>query len=103
MTYRLVITQRAEELLENIILYVAVKLSNKSAAAEILTDVEKVYAKLEYMAETFAFCEDPVLSSRGFRKIHLEHHDYVILFKVEAETVTIEGIFHELENYGKKI
>ena len=49
------------------------------------------------------YCEDPVLSAKGFRKIRLEHHDYVILYKVRGGTVTIEGIFHELENYGKKL
>ena len=103
MVYRLDITQRAEELLENIIFYVAVKLSNPTAAAAILDDVEKAYSDLEFMAETLEYCEDPVLSAKGFRKIRLEHHDYVILYKVRGGTVTIEGMFHELENYGKKL
>ena len=103
MGYRIDITQHAEELLENIIFHVAVKLSNPTAADAILDDVEKAYTELEFMAESLAFCEDPILSARGFRKIRLEHHDYVVLYKVRGEIVTIEGVFHELENYGKKI
>ena len=103
MGYRIDITQHAEELLENIIFHVAVKLSNPTAADAILDDVEKAYTELEFMAESLAFCEDPILSARGFRKIRLEHHDHVVLYKVRGEIVTIEGVFHELENYGKKI
>ena len=45
MVYRLDITQQAEELLENIIFYVDVKLSNPTAAAAILDDVEKAYSE----------------------------------------------------------
>ncbi len=93
MAYRIEITQRANELLDNIIYYVAVKLNNPGAAEAILDDV----------AETIAYCEDPVLSSKGFRKILLKNHDYVMLYKVLGDVVMVEGIFHELENYGIKL
>ena len=103
MAYRIEITQRANELLDSIILYVAVKLNNPGAARAILGDVSEAYDRLEYMAEMIAYCEDPILAEKGFRKIGLKSHDYVIVYKVRGDTVTIEGFFHELENYGRKL
>ena len=103
MRYKLAITLHAEELLENIIEYIAVRLKNKGAAAAVLADVDEAYNNLEEMAETFPYCEDPQLAARGFRKIILKRHEYVILYKESGDVVTVEGIFHELENYGSKL
>ena len=64
MRYKLNITLHADELLENIIEYVAVQLSNKSVAISILEDVEKVYNVLEERAEAFPYCEDPFLAAK---------------------------------------
>lgn len=103
MRYKLNITLHADELLENIIEYVAVQLSNKSVAISILEDVEKVYNVLEERAEAFPYCEDPFLAVKGIRKALLARHDYVILYRIDEDTVTVEGIFHELENYSSKL
>ena len=103
MRFKLNITLHADELLENIIEYVAVQLSNKSVAISILEDVEKVYNVLEERAEAFPYCEDPFLAAKGIRKALLARHDYVILYRIDEDTVTVEGIFHELENYSSKL
>ena len=55
------------------------------------------------MAGEVQLCEDPFLAGKGYRKIALEQHDYVILYQLEADTVYINGIFHMLENYQKKL
>ena len=43
MEYRLVITEHAEELLDNLIYYLLYKLKNEQAAKHLLNGVENVY------------------------------------------------------------
>ena len=103
MIYNLKISERADELLDNILFYVAVTLSNPSAATAIADDVSAAYDRIIQFGDAMPFCEDKYLASRGFKKKKKKKHDYVILFKIRNDTATIEGIFHELEQYGKKI
>lgn len=103
MDYRLIISERADEQLDNIIRYVADESQNQSAAAAILNDISAAYSKLSYMADSFAVCEDPYLASRGYRKYRLADHNYVILYFVDKETVYIAGIFHMREDYVRKL
>ena len=103
MTYKLIISDRAEEHIDNIIRYVAVELSNPTAAKAIIADIEKGYSKLEFMADSLALCQDPYLSQKGYRKYILDEHDYVILYKVEKKKVYISGVFHMKEDYANKL
>lgn len=103
MTYKLIVSERAEEHIDSIIGYVAVELSNPTAAKAIIDDIEKAYSKLEYMADSFALCQDPYLSQRGYRKYILDEHDYVILYKFEKKKVYISDVFHMKEDYASKL
>ena len=103
MGYRIIVSYRADEHIDNITKYVALELSNPSAASGILLDIEGAYGKLEDMAETFAFCEDPYLAHAGYRKYILPNYDYVILYKVEGKDVRISGVFHMREDYANKL
>ena len=47
MEYRLVITEHAEELLDNLIYYLLYKLKNEQAAKHLLNGVENVYERME--------------------------------------------------------
>ena len=47
MEYRLVITEHAEELLDNLIYYLLYKLKNEQAAKHLLNGVENVYERNE--------------------------------------------------------
>ena len=68
-----------------------------------MDDIEHAYDLLEKMAESFAFCEDPYLQSKGYRKLTWEKHDYVFIYRVDGETVYLAGFFHMLENYRNKL
>ena len=61
------------------------------------------YTHLDVYKRQVQLCEDPFLAGKGYRKIALEQHDYVIFYQLEADTVYINGIFHMLENYQKKL
>ena len=58
MGYKLVISERAERHIDNIIHYVVNTLKNTGAAEAILSDIDEAYNRLEYMAEIHGYCND---------------------------------------------
>ena len=103
MGYKPIITEKAEMQLDRILYYILEKLQNRQAAEASMEDIERTYAKLEYMAEAVQLCGDPFLAGKGYRKIALEQHNYVLLYQIEGEFVYINGIFHMLEKYWEKV
>lgn len=103
MLYKLVISERAEMHIDNILDYVVNILKNPGAARAIIADIEDAYSRLEYMADSFAYCNDTYLADRGYRKISLSSHDYLILYRVVDDEVQISGVFHMRENYARKL
>ncbi len=55
------------------------------------------------MAESFAFCDDPYLLSKRYRKLALEKHDYLFIYRGDGETVYLAGFFNMLKNYRTKL
>ena len=78
MAYKLAIPEHTEHQIDKCISYIVNTLRNPSAASAVLDDIEHAYDLLEETAESFAFCEDPYLQSKGYRKLTLEKHDYVV-------------------------
>ncbi len=102
MGFSLIISHSAEAKIDSIIRYIAIELSNPTAARNVLNDIEKAYVKLENSADVFPLCYDPVLFERGYHKYILPKHDYVIIYSIRDNTVFISGIFHMLEDYANK-
>lgn len=96
MAYKLIITEKAEELLDNLIYHLIYRLKNTQAAVHLFDSIEKIYDRLK--ENPFQFPE-----SRGYREAVLTDMDYVIIFRVEETSVYVTGIFHQLENYRKKV
>ncbi len=46
---------------------------------------------------------DVNLLRMGYREAVLTEMDYVIIFRVSESSVYVVGIFHQLENYRKKV
>ena len=103
MDYKLIISERADQHIDKIVDYVVNELNNPGAAKAILDDIEEAYSKLEYMADTFAYCYDPYLADKGYRKLILSKHDYVILYRINGNEVHISGVFHMREDYANKL
>ncbi|HHV09895.1 MAG TPA: type II toxin-antitoxin system RelE/ParE family toxin [Clostridiales bacterium] len=101
MKYRLIIANRAEELLDHILYYIINQLKNPGAARRFMSEIEHVYDKLESSPEVYPYSEDTFLRSREYRKAVVPHYDYVIIFRIDKErkTVYIVGFFHDLELY----
>ena len=103
MVYKLVITERAEQLLDRLVYYLLFQLKNEQAAAHLLDVVSNVYERLEENPFQFPECRDVYLKSKQYREATTMDMNYVIIYRVEEETVYVLGIFHGLESYETKV
>ena len=103
MVYNIEITDRAEKQIEKAIQYLAVNLKSIQAAKNLMEDINQAVGLLEAFEASFSFCEDSYLASKGYRKYALKKHDYLIIYRVEENTVYLVGFFPVLENYREKI
>lgn len=103
MDYRLMITERAEQLLEQLVNYILYKFRNEQAARHLLDDIEQLYDRLEDNPYQFADCRDPFLKSKGYKEAVVKDMDYILIFRMEGNVVYVLGIFHQLENYKDKL
>ena len=103
MAYRLHITDRAEELLEQLVNYILGKFKNEPAAKHLLDGIEQLYDRLEDNPYQFADCKDPFLKSKGYKEAVVKDMDYILIFRITDDVVYVLGIFHQLENYKNKL
>ncbi len=103
MAYNLIVTERANELLDKILYYLIYHLKSEQAANHLLNEMEHIYDRLEENPLQFPFSRDTYLANRGYREAITDQMNYVIVFRVKTNTVNIVGIFHQLENYRKKL
>lgn len=103
MKYRIIITSHAEQQIDRCLQYVSTSLYSKQGVSAIIDDVESAFRTLRIYAESFAYCEDPHLRSKGYRKLSLAQHDYILIYRVSLDVVYIMGFFHMRENYHIKL
>ncbi len=103
MTYKLTITEHAEKLLDNILHYLLYQLKNEQAARHLLDEIDNVYDRLEENPLQFPLSRDAYLARKGYHEAVIGQMNYVIVFSIKTDIVNIVGIFHQLENYQKKL
>lgn len=103
MVYNLCVTEYADEMLDNILYHLIYQFKNKQAAKHLLDEIEHIYDRLEENPLQFPICKDTYLAKRGYREAVTRQMDYVIVFSINLDVVNIVGIFHQLENYQKKL
>lgn len=103
MAYKLIITNRADELLERSIYHIINNFKNEQAAKHLLNEIDKLYDRMEENPFQFPDCRDPYLKSKGYKETVVSGMDYIIVFRIEEEEVRVLGIFHQLENYKEKL
>ena len=103
MAYKLIITEHADELLDAALQYLIYQLKNEQAAVHLLDEVEKIYDRLEENPMQFPLSRDTYLAGKGYHEAVVGQMNYIILFRIETDFVMIAGIFHQLENYWKKL
>ncbi len=74
MKYSIVITDRAQQDIEETLAYIDYTLKNPKAADELLNQISKELGSLESYPERFAFVSDDLLASGGIRKIIIKNY-----------------------------
>ena len=103
MAYNLIITDRADELIDSRVFYIINKLKNIQAAGHLLDGISEVYDCLEENPYQFSESKDDYLRRRGYREALISDMQYKIIFRIEESTVYVVGLFHDLEDYPSKV
>lgn len=99
MAFRVRITPSAKHQLDMYVRYTKNVLKNCQAAHAIIDDAEKTKKVLSEVALSMKLCEHPVLKQCGYRKIAFTKHSFFMIYRVIGNTVIVEGMYHELQDY----
>ncbi len=105
MDYELFITERAEELLDNILDYLINILKNIEAARSLLKEIDNVYHNIISNPWMYTYAQIDDLRNREYRKARISRYDYFIVYRIDEQSrvIYIMGFFHDLELYEKKL
>ena len=103
MAYKLIISEHADKLLDQLIFHLIYRLKNEQAAKHLLDEMDKVYDRLEENLRQFHLSGDRYLAKKGYREAVVSQMNYVVVFDINGDCVDILGVFHQLENYRGKL
>lgn len=103
MDYKVLLSENAEELLDQCLYYLVFNLNNKDAAEHFTEELYKLYTRMEKNPCQFPECTDSYLKNKGYRKAVFSNMKYNLIFRIENNFVYIVGIYHQLENYTGKV
>lgn len=103
MAYKLEVSEHADELLDNILRYLIYKLKNKQAARHLLDEIAELYDRMEENPFQFPISQDPWLAYKGYYEAITGTMNYTVVFKITLDIINVVGIFHQSENYQKKL
>lgn len=103
MDYKIVIMQDAEEDLDRFVRYLLLEKKSEQAARNLLDDFEETKVRLSCVAGSLKECENPYLKEIGYKRIDFLAHRYFMLYRIEGDTVFIDNIFHELQDFENKM
>ena len=81
MRYKLIITERAEQILESLVCYLLYHIKSEQAASHFLEQVEELYNRLEENPYQFPECKDEYLLYKGYREALFPHMNYLIIYR----------------------
>ena len=97
--YRVNLTDRAEDHFRGHIGYIVNVLKNPDAAMALWAALDKSIDELADHPQTAPLCTDPALKAFGYRKKMILDTRYLCICRITGETVWVEGIYHELQDY----
>lgn len=103
MAYKLIVTEHADELLDNILHYLLYQLKSEQAAKHLLDEIDSIYDRLEKNPLQFPLSRDTYLANKGYHEAVIAQMNYIVVFSIKTDIVNIAGIFHQLENYQKNL
>lgn len=101
--YQVLLTVDAESDLNGFLEYLLYEKRSDQAALNVLEDFTRLVKRLEYSAGSYRLDEDPKCAALGYHRIHFDRHDYFALFRIEDNVVTIDRLFHNLQDYRNHV
>lgn len=100
MVFNVIITEPANDDLEEIVTYLSETLDNPSAADRLTERVDRVIDHLSIMPEMYDSLSVYEEQKKGLRKVPLGK--YLMVFQIDepSETVRILRFFHGTQDYG---
>jgi len=97
--YKVDVSIRAEQDLDRIVSYIAVKLAAPIAAADFIDAVYDCYSHLEINPYLYEQCRDLKLQNEGYRRAVIKN--FVLLYKIDEKTkaVVIHRFFYGRQDY----
>lgn len=101
MAYKLQITQKAEQDLDEIFAYLIHELNNVEAVLHLADEVERHYGLLPDNPFLYEKCRQPLL--RHFRKVVIG--GYLMFYRVDEDQqiIYIQRFFSNLQDYATKL
>lgn len=103
MRYNVSVSDLACEQYDKFLEYIYFTLLNPQAADSLMQDFDATINILEEQAECFGYCKSERLRNHGFHKIHFRRHRYLFVYRVTQNSVIVEGMYHELQDYENAI
>ena len=101
--YDLLITEAANQDLDGIVDYMAVKLANPSAAGAFLDGVEECYRVLRNTPLAYAECSDQLLKAQRYHKAVISN--FLLIYRVDQNdcTVYVLRFFYGGQDYSRQL
>lgn len=99
MDYKVIMSDKAQQQLDQFLYYILVELGNEQAARNVLEDAEKTKVRLSHMAGSLRKCDNPKLNELGYHIIQFEHHRYFMVYRIDGAAVYVEGVYLELQDF----
>jgi plasmid stabilization system protein ParE len=103
MVYKLITTDKMEELLDEKIYYLLNVFKSEQAAKHLLNSIDEIYNNLEINPYIYRESQDFYLRSLHYHEAILSNMEYILIYRIEGKTVYILGIFNSRENYPEKM
>lgn len=103
MSYKLNITENADELLDHLVYYLIYRLNNKQAAKHLLDGIDMIYDNLIENPYQYQLCNDQYLAKKHYRNAIVPKMNYSVVYEIKNDEVNVLGIFHQLENIKEKL
>lgn len=103
MHIKLIITEHAMGLLDELVYHLLYHLRNEQDAKHLLDEIDHIYDRLEDNPYQFPESRDMCLKKKGYREAVVTQMNYMVIFSVNEDSVNVIGVFHQLEDYRNKV
>ncbi len=97
--YQLKITTKASEDLDEIYAYIVGELNNKTAALNLLYEIEENILRLKEFPFSCSYVEDINLKEKGYRKLIVKNYITFYIVKEQDKKVIIMRVLYGRQNY----